>query len=171
MNTLFKLMILLLVAIALIGCGKAGSANTADTASQIADFTLPDGYQAEYGIKLAGYAMASYNNGDGHSHLYLIQAPKDSNADQAKLEEMMGQAETGKKDRTTRMTVVEKRDATIRGKATTLLISEGTNGDGDPYREATAVFDGKGGPALVVIEEPISTWDDAKVEQFIASIK
>jgi len=35
----------------------------------------------------------------------------------------------------------------------------------------TAAFQGKGGPALLVISEPITRWSQETVETFIASIR
>jgi hypothetical protein len=69
------------------------------------------------------------------------------------------------------MTVVEKRQVSIRGQQTSLVISEGVNSSDQPYRQATATFQGKNGPALLVITEPTERWDMARVEQFIVSMK
>lgn len=161
----------LLIGVLLAGCqGKTGE--VADkAATSIADFSLPEGYQPELALDLAGYTIVSYNPGDGHSHLYLVQAPASQEVTPDKLEAMLAQSQVGQKDRNSRLTVVEKRQATIRGQAATLVISEGTNGDGDPYRQVTAAFQGKGGPALLVLEEPVARWDDARVDQLIASIQ
>jgi hypothetical protein len=159
-----------LAGILLAGCqGKTGAA--ADKAAGIADFSVPQGYQAEMALDLAGYTVVSYNPGDGHSHLYLVQAPTSQDVTPEKLEAMLSQTKTGQKDKNTRLTVVEKRPATIRGQAATLVISEGTNSDGDAYRQVTAAFQGKGGPALLVLEEPVDRWDEARVDQLIASFQ
>ncbi len=154
----------------LTGCQNK-PADAAQKAANIADFALPDGYQPEMALEMAGYTIVSYNPGDGHSHLYLIQAPTSEDVTPEKLEEMLSQARTGQKDNTTRLTVVEKRAGTIRGQAATLVISEGTNGDGDAYRQMTTAFKGKGGPALLVLEEPLTRWDDTRMTQLIASIQ
>jgi hypothetical protein len=164
------MVVIVLVSALLIGCGSK-PADVSTSAARIAEFSLPEGYQPEMAADLGGYSIVMYNSGDGHSHLYLVQAPESKDLSQAKLEEMLGQTQSGKKDRATRMTVVEKRAASIRGQESTLVISEGTNSDGDPYRQVTAAFQGKGGPALLVMSEPTSRWDDARVNQLIASIQ
>lgn len=164
------LVILVLVSVLLVGCASKPT-DVAKVAAQITDFALPEGYQPEMAVSLSGYSIAMYNPADGHSHLYLAQSTSNQDITQEKLDEMLAQAKIGKSDRATRMTVVEKRSVTVRGQETTLLISEGTNGDGDPYREVTVAFPGKGGPALLVMSEPTSRWDDARVDQLIASIK
>jgi len=165
-----------LAGILLAGC-QSKPADVAEKAATIAEFSVPEGYQPELGVDLAGYTVVSYNPGDGHSHLYLVQSRNDKDLTPEKMEELLSQAQPGsqaepwQKDRTTRLTVVETRPATIRGQATTLVISEGTNGEGDPYRQLTTAFQGKGGPALLVLEEPVDRWDDARMDRLIASIK
>jgi hypothetical protein len=59
----------------------------------------------------------------------------------------------------------------VRGQETTLVINEGVNSEGVTYRWVTAAFQGKGGPALLVISEPVTRWSQETVETFIASIR
>ncbi len=159
-----------LAGLLLAGCQQKPG-DVVHQAAQIADFTPPEGYQPEMAFEMNGYSIVSYNPGDGHSHLYLVQAPASEDITPEKLEAMLSQEKTGQKDRTTRLTVVEKRTATIRGQAVSLVISEGTNSHGDAYRQATTAFQGKGGLAMLVLEEPTSRWDDARLNQLIASIQ
>jgi hypothetical protein len=148
---------------------KDGDQGVSETASQIADFTLPSGYTTEFAGKLGDYTAVSYNPGDGHSHLYLIQS--ENSDDREKLSEMLSSLVSGSSDRYSRMTVVESRTATIRGQAATVVISDGVNSAGQKYRQVTAGFEGKGGPALLVIEEPLTRWDQGTVDAFIASLR
>ncbi len=177
MKTQIKhLIVVLVVTVLLAGCAgslpnKTSAQDVAKAAANIADFTLPEEYQPEYTLTLAGFTIVSYNPAGGYSHLFLVQAPADYKEDQAKLEETLHQAQSGKKDDTTRMTVVEKRSVAIRGQQTILVISEGVNSSDQPYRQATATFQGKNGPALLVISEPAARWDTARIDRFIASIK
>lgn len=138
-------------------------------ASAIADFEPPAGYTAEFTASLLGYTVAAYNPGDGHSHLYLIQS--ENEADAEKLDDMLTELVPGSSDPNTRLTVIENRAATIRGQEVTLVVSDGTNSEGDPYRQVTAAFQGKGGPALLVLSEPIERWDQSAVDAFITSIQ
>jgi hypothetical protein len=138
-------------------------------AAEIADFELPAGYAPEFSASLAGYDVAAYSPGDGFSHLYLIQS--ENEADSQELEKMLTDMVPGSSDRNTRMTVIENRAATIRGQAATLVISDGVNHEGNTYRQITAAFAGKGGPALLVFSEPTESWDAATVDALIASIK
>lgn len=175
MKTIFKLLSGILLVL-LSACSTQISLNTqadqvASAAARIADFQLPEGYQAEYTADLAGYTLAAYHPGDGHSHLFLVQAGEGTQIDQSKLEDLVNQQPAGRKNHQTRMTVIEQRPVSLRGQQTTLVISEGTNSDGDTYRQATAAFQGKGGPALVAISEPTTRWDSARIDQFLASIQ
>ncbi len=174
MNKILLTAVIALIAITLSACVpgvtmQAGSRDVAKTASQIADFTLPSGYSPEFAGKLGNYTAVSYSPGDGHSHLYLVQSGKAEDREQ--LSEMLTSLVPGSSDRYSRMTVVESRTATIRGQSATVVISDGINSDGQQYRQVTAGFQGKGGPALLVIEEPLTRWDQATVDAFIASLK
>ncbi len=57
------------------------------TASRMADFTLPDGYREEYAVEPGGFLAVGYNRGDGHSHIILVQGPKGLKVDQDALRE------------------------------------------------------------------------------------
>ncbi len=59
---------------------------------------------------------------------------------------------------------------TIRGQAVTLVTGQGVNSDGQAYRTVTGTFQGKGGPALLSVESPASSWNQDAVDRFIASI-
>jgi len=57
------------------------------TASRMADFTLPDGYSEEYAVEPGGFLAVGYNRGDGYSHIILVQGPKGLKVDQDALRE------------------------------------------------------------------------------------
>ncbi len=154
---------------------KSQPVAVAEAASGIAEFSLPPGYRPEASINVAGYQFVSYSPGDGHSHIMLIQAPPSLKVDRAALENALAQATQGGDyrnlyDRHARVRAVGQAQVTIRDQPVTLVISEGTNSDGQPYRAVTGVFQGRGGLALVSVEEPVSRWDQAEVDAFISSI-
>jgi len=146
-------------------------AKVSAAASQIADFDLPDGYQEEYALDLAGITLVAYNPGDGRSHLTLAQGPKGLEIDQNSIENMLSQADPSRKEKTTGLTLIETRPVSIRGQQTTLMIQEGTNHEGKTYRQLTVAFQGKSGPALLIFEEPISRWNSATVDSLIESMR
>ncbi|HEY3475229.1 MAG TPA: hypothetical protein VGK56_11510 [Anaerolineales bacterium] len=174
MNILLRITIISILLGSLVACVPDVSINgnpedVSSAAAEIADFEPPAGYDSEFTASLLGYTVAAYNPGDGHSHLYLIQSDKESDAE--KLEQMLAELVPGSSDPNTRLTVIENRVATVRGQEVTLIISDGISSDGDAYRQVTAAFQGKGGPALLVLSEPIERWDQSAVDTFIASIK
>ncbi|MEP7355748.1 MAG: hypothetical protein ABI847_00750 [Anaerolineales bacterium] len=141
-------------------------------AQEIADFTLPDGYSAAMASRIAHFELVGYNGPDGHSHIYLFQLPPAIHVDQVQLERQF-QDTTGNPSQTSgrAMTVIEEQAVTIRGEATTLVISEGTNGAGELYRSANTAFWGKDGQALLSFSGLTSDWDQTMIDAFIASVR
>lgn len=174
MNKILLTAVAGMVAATLFACAPSisiggGAQDVSRAASEIADFSLPSGYVPEFAGRMGDYVAVSYNPGDGHSHLYLIQS-RNAN-DGQELSKMLENLVPGSGDRHSRLTVIENGAATIRGEAATVVVSDGVNSDGEQYRQVTAGFQGKGGPALLVIEEPLHRWDQASVDAFIASIQ
>ena len=172
MNT--KVVLLVILTILLTACGAINPVQTADdqianAAAKIAEFDLPVGYSPEISASLEGYTLVSYNPGDGHSHLYLIQSEKE--ADGEELASMLEQIAPGSYDPQTRMTVIETRPVTVREQEAILVISEGVTSEGETYRQVTVAFQGKGGPALLMLSEPVTSWNQETVDAFIASIQ
>lgn len=164
---------LVLLAFLLTACGVNATINTnagkvASVAAEIADFDLPAGYNPEFSANLEGYTLVSYNPNDGHSHLYLIQSEKE--ADSVKLASMVGQIAPGSYDPQTRMTIIETRPIIVREQEVTIYISEGITSEGETYRQMMLAFQGNGGPALVMLSEPVVRWNQEKVDAFVASI-
>ena len=145
------------------------AAKVSRAASAITDFELPAGYAPEFTASLMGYAVAAFNRGDGHSHLYLIQSTKGSDA--AKLFRWLARLAPGSKGSFTDITVTEHRAATIRGQEVTLIVGKGIDREGRSCRQLTATFRGKGGPALLVLSEPTTHWNQYSIDAFIASIR
>ena len=67
--------------------------------------------------------------------------------------------------------IIEQKPITIRGQETKLNVSEGINIDKHDYRYATAKFEGRSGPALVMVATPVDEWDMEMVEDFISTIQ
>src|SRR5215208_6875400 len=138
-------------------------------ASKIADFDLPAGYTSEFSAEMLGYTLATYKGASGPSHLYLIQSENESDGEE--LERMLTQLAPGSSDPNTRMTVVENRTAIVRDQEVAVVVSEGVNSENISYRQITVGFQGKGGPALLVLSETVERWDQAAVDTFLASVQ
>jgi hypothetical protein len=173
MNTRLRIVLAAILLAILSACGTMEATNDPEhvmkLASNIADFELPEGYTSEFSAEMAGYTLAAYKGASGPSHLYLIQSEKE--ADGKELENMLTQLAPGSSDPNTRMTVIENRPGSIRGQEVTLVISDGTNSDGEYYRQITAAFQGKGGPALLVFSETIDRWNDEMIDALLTSIQ
>ncbi|MBN1371383.1 MAG: hypothetical protein JW987_05430 [Anaerolineaceae bacterium] len=168
-----KIFSLLIVAYLLSACGVQAALNTnpddvAGVAAEIVDFTAPAGYSPEFLAEINGYTVISYRPSQGNGHLYLLQS-RDA-ADASQMEEALNEMNPGEKDLKARLTVLETRVMTVREQEATLVISEGTNGNGESYRQAALAFEGKSGPAMLVFSESLAVWDIATVEASIASV-
>jgi hypothetical protein len=115
----------------------------------IADYTLPFGFEEAQAVRLANFSMVSYTAVDGQTHIFLFQAPGVLILDEYELERQMGLA-TGK-DEWRDVTVVESQPCQIRGEESTLIISEGVSHDGSRYRSASAIFDGNGSSSVTCL--------------------
>ena len=157
------------IVITLISLFACTSASVDKAGATIADFDLPAGYTFEFSTSMLGYTVAAYKGPNGPSHLYLIQSERASDGDE--LAKMLVQLVPSAGDPDSDMTVIENRLATIRGQDVTLIVSEGFNSENVPYRQVTAAFEGKGGPALLVFSETLGAWDQDTVDKFLASIR
>lgn len=173
MNKVLLTTLTLILMLFLTACGSLEFTSDAEhvdkLASSIADFEVPEGYASEFSAEMSGYTLATYKGSADPSHLYLIQSEND--ADGAELERMLNELVPGASDPDTRMTVVENRPVTVRGQDATLIISEGTNHDGELYRQATVAFQGKGGPALLLFSESTAAWDANVLDELLTSIR
>jgi hypothetical protein len=171
MKRLKETPLLLITAIMLFGlfaCSPTQAADTNDVASTIAEFDLPAGYSPEFSTSMLGYSVASYKGPTGPSHLYLIQSEKASDGDE--LAKMIQELVPGSTNPDAGMTVIENRPVTVRDQEATMLISEGISSEKVSYRQASVLFVGKGGPALLVLSDATEAWDQEAVKAFLASI-
>lgn len=148
---------------------KTDADTVASTTAEIADFDVPVGYDADFSARYENYVLVSFRPDDDHSHLYLVQSQDE--ADGEKLAAALAKLVPGLSDAQTRRRIIETRPVFVRGQSTNLILSEGVNSDGESYRQATAAFQGKGGPAIFVFSEPVSTWDQESVDALLASIQ
>lgn len=138
---------------------------------EIADYALPSGFGDKFTLQLGGYSLVGYTGDDGHSHIYLAQADASTGVTLDAIEGWIQKSAGSASESITDMHTVETVSGEIRGQQVDLVISEGTNHDGDVYRQVSGLFEGVHGPAVVVISGPEATWDQARVDAFIASIR
>lgn len=140
---------------------------------EIADFEVPHGFSAPYSIHFADVTLIGYKSSSERSHLLLAQFSEGTSIN---VDEMLRLIKEGSNDPdniwyNTETELIEQRAVTIRGRETTLKISEGISSDAVEFRMATAKFEGRGGPSLVMIAGPLDEWDADMVETFIESIQ
>jgi len=164
---------LTVLTLGLTGCSILQAENlfddAGDVAGKIADYALPKDYREQFAVEMMDYQVISLIGIEESSHIYLIQAPKDIdiNIDSLQQARIMDNNDTIEPKQ---MQVVENRLAMIRGQSVNLVIQEGLNSENQPYRSATALFEGRNGPALVNISSMVSVWNPEMVDAFLASL-
>lgn len=162
--------VLILSAVALVALVQrvTDSERINTLADRIAAFNLPVDYQTDYGAEVLDYTIAAYKSNDEQSHIAFVQGPSGVIPDEAVVAGYIPGSNRHGDWHAAQILRTEER--TIRNRPATLTISERTNGDGQRYRSANLVFQGRHGTALLVINQPVTQWDDAAIDAFIASI-
>lgn len=143
----------------------------ADMLAEIGVITLPDGFGSPYGIYIAGIASVGFASQSKNTHILITQFPQGTVIDTEEMLKRISQYSTNPDNPwdTSNTRVIEGKPVTIRGQDAYLEVSEGTSSDGTTYRVATATFQGKGGPSLLMIAGPLDEWDIEMVDTFIGS--
>lgn len=141
--------------------------------SEIAEFDVPQGFGSPYGMHFGEITSVGYASQSRNTHILLTQFPEGTHVDVDEMLKLISQYSSDPNIRwyDAQTTLIEEKPVTIRGQETTLSISEGTSSDGVAYRSATATFQGRSGPSLLMIAGPLDEWDSEMVEAFIASIQ
>ena len=174
MKRLTLFVLLLIAALAVAGCGLVATGEqAAERAAEIAQFELPAGFSPEAGVSLAGTTMVTYSHSDGRSHIFLIQAPESSGMTAAQLEQSLRDSLANSQGAgAVEMQDTEEVPLTMRGEQVTGLLGTGqSSSDNTSYSALTVPFTGDGGPALLMIQRPTDSWDQAEVDAFLASFE
>ena len=162
-----------ILTLGLSGCAILQAEDAFDDARTVADkiagYNLPEGYREQFAVEMLEYQVVSLIGPEESSHIYLIQTPQgiELNPDQVQQARIMDNHDTIEPKQ---MKVVENRPIVIRGQSANLVIQEGLNSENQPYRSATALFEGRNGPALVNISSMVSVWNPEMVDAFLASL-
>ena len=149
------------------------AADVSREAGAIAEFALPEGYTPSYSFHAGGFKLVGYDPGDKHSHLMLVLAPEWVKLNAADFEnylrrnfgDMLG---WGEKENNS---IVDRRTLRVDGRAVEFAIGEGVSSDGSNYRSMAGVWDSPRGAILIYVEEPVTRWNQAVIDAFIASIR
>jgi hypothetical protein len=148
-------------------------AEVADMLSEIAVITLPDGFGSPYGIHIGDLTSVGFASQSENTHILITQFPQGTVVDTQEMLKQISKYSTNPGNRwdPSNARVIEGKPVTVRGQDCYLEISEGISSDGITYRIATATFEGKRGPSLLMIAGPLDEWDMEMVETFVASIQ
>lgn len=143
-------------------------------AEGIAEYDLPPGYREQFGLRFLGFEILVIAplNFANENLIMLMQIPSDARLSQAQLEAQIRQALQQQMDlQNLQLEVVGQTDVAIRGEPVTLTVREGTDADGRSIRQLSGLFQGKGGPTLIMIQGLTGGWDQATIDAFLASIR
>jgi hypothetical protein len=143
-----------------------------EVGAKIADYSLPPGYREVMGMDLFYMQMVAIGRSGQRlngTFIMLLQTGSAANRDQ--MEEQMRQAFERQYSRQGgALEYVGDREVTIKGAQTKLSISEGQSSQGK-IRQATGVFSGKSGIAIVMVYGSVNEWDWNVLDRFFASIR
>lgn len=165
--------LLLLLAALTVACGLVTTGEEAGAkADEIADFTPPEGFTADFSMDVGGMLMIGYNRANSNSHLFLIQAPESSGVTTEQLEQSLRDSlASSQGGAAVETTTTEEMPVSIRGEEVTATVGTGTSGDNRTVRVLTVPFTGNGGPALLLYQTDEAEWDQAEVDAFLASFR
>jgi hypothetical protein len=164
------------VALLLLGGRIAGQVFTTepqqarDVGRQIADYTPPPGYAERMSMNVLTAKWVIVGPASGKGVIFMLMQALGMRREQIELQMRQAvQAQVGTGG--DQLALVDTRSVVIKGRTVPLTIYEGGTRGGTPMRQAFAEFDGKRGPALLMIAGDTTAWSQAMVDQFIASIK
>ncbi len=146
----------------------------ASTGADIAEYEVPAGYDEQFGMSLFGFSLVGFSTGQGENAglIMLMQFPEFAGLSQEEMEQQLRQSIQQQTDMgDLQLEPVDQLTRTIRDQEVALTVSEGTTSEGERVRQITGVFQGRGGPTLLMVLGPVDGWDQAGVDAFISSIR
>lgn len=167
--------------VALLGTRLIGRALITDpervqtVGREIADYDVPPGYEEMFAMNVMGMRVVAIGPSGAASEFMmfmLMQFPGGMQLSREEMERQLQQALArqvgmGRAD----MQVVGQEETVIKGEPVTLTVREGSAESGERLRQVTGLFSGKAGPAMLMIMGDVSGWDQAMVDDFVASIR
>jgi len=145
-------------------------AKSKEISGKIADYTLPRGYQEQMGVDFFTVQTVALGRADERGVGIMLMQFQSTGTSRDQMEKQMQQAfQNQYQGNNAPLTYVGERTVTIKGQPTILTISESAE-DATPLRQATGVFSGKGGIAMVMVTGAISEWDWNMLDSFFQSI-
>jgi hypothetical protein len=146
---------------------KGDPTSMAEIRERVVDFDTPPGYETK-AMNMFIYDMVILEPGssDG-SMILLMQYSGLMSGDPEQMEEQLRQSAQQQGSQTgAAMQYVETLEREILGETVEITVSEGSG-----MRQWMAVFEGKKGPTILMVQGSIEGWDDQLLDDFVASIK
>jgi hypothetical protein len=146
-------------------------AQISQVSDKLADYDLPPGYEEEFVMDILGIQALFIMNKFEGSMITLMQINTniygDSEATRQQFQDsFLQQYQTDN----IQFYPIDQRPIEIRGDQTTLYEYEGSDSQGNQFRQWVTVFEGKNGTVMLMIVGSKSTWNNAEMEAFIQSI-
>ncbi len=153
---------------------KFDTALAAQSAHEIMDYDLPDGYAEQMSMVLLGTRMVMVSPVDDMPGpiFMLAQYEGTSNLSPDEMEEQLQQAMQQQwNQKLTDLHEVERRPVKVRGSETEAVITEGVSSGGVTMRQLSVVFPGKNGIAMLMLSATPDQWDEELIYGFIDSFR
>ncbi len=142
---------------------------------QIADYEVPPDYEEMFAMNVVGVKMVAIGPADPAADvmfIMLMQLPEGVEVSREEMERQVEQAlarQTGLGSAD--MVSLGQEEVVIKGERVTMTVREGTTDRGERLRQSSGLFQGNGGPAMLMVTGEVTAWDQAAVDRFIASIR
>ncbi|MBN2549663.1 MAG: hypothetical protein JXB15_10925 [Anaerolineales bacterium] len=149
-------------------------AKVAEIASGMAEYDLPSGYK-QVGMDFLGVYQAIFLAVDNETEQPIFMLARFNALGTINQEEFENQMKEVMQQQYSsagvQWKVVGSMPVTIRGQEVTLTQSEGADSSGKTMRNLLGMFNGQNGPVLLMVMGSVDNWDQAMIDQFIASIR
>jgi hypothetical protein len=143
----------------------------ASISSRIAGYSLPSGFN-EVGMNFFGLYQGIVASGgrDGEHVIILMQLPSITGVDSTELEQSLQNQFLQDQAGDLQWILRNVLPTQIRGQDVELKLRDGMDANGGAFRTLSGVFQGEGGPVILMWMGPRSSWDQKAVDAFISSI-
>jgi hypothetical protein len=140
---------------------------------EIADYTVPEGYQQIAGFRLMGAKSVSMTNdlmGSGMV-ITLVQAPPAQGITQAEMERELISITQRFNFQSLDLTFDRVESRVVNGQEVNLTYYIGQDQSGRAYRQMTTLVRSDNGPALIMAQSPETNWDQPALDSLLDSIQ
>lgn len=147
----------------------------AEVGQTIVDYEVPAGMQEQGAMGFAGMKMVFFTAGEkDNSMVMLMQFPSAMQLNEEDMQQQMEDAlsQQGGQRQLNDLEVVSVDEVVINDQNTALTTLEGTDENGNAFRQITGVFMSKdGGPAMLMAMGPVASWESSNIDAFIDSLE